>query len=350
MNASEQLQEFLLDHAGGRRRVDIELLLQGLHAVHPELASTPAARAKLRELLDLLELDGRIQLPKGKRGWDRSSLPPLPLWVQLAHEGAPEEVEAGLREIPWAPELRFLGNARPSVSLDCLQKLQEFFAKGGRDREPVPIKERSLQIFGDEKRLDALIRGSSLFAPGRLTLEQLRCFVVPEPLAWERGPTNGGPVLVIENAATWDSYCRWNRERGFFSAIVYGCGNQFMHSVGYLEEIFCAIGNRAVRYFGDLDPSGLRIPRLASAKATGQGLPMVEPDLWSYCRLLELGSQKARPESGPLECEPEDIEWLGTLAHRAADLFAGGCWLPQEHVGWELLRNSTWLPAYNEKL
>ena len=48
---------------------------------------------------------------------------------------------------------------RPGVSLECLLKLQEFFADGGRDRQPVPLKERSLQIFGDEKRLDALFRG-----------------------------------------------------------------------------------------------------------------------------------------------------------------------------------------------
>jgi len=187
--------------------------------------------------------------------------------------------------------------------------------------------------------------GSSLFAPGRLILEQLRCFVIPEPLAWERGSTPDGPVLVIENAATWYSYCRWNRQRGFFSAVVYGCGNQFMHSLGYVEEIFREIGNRAVRYFGDLDPPGLRIPRLASAKAAGLGLPMIEPDLWSYRRLLELGYQKARPASGPLECEAEDMEWLQTLANQAADLFARQCWLPQEHVGWEFLRNATWLPA-----
>jgi hypothetical protein len=123
-----------------------------------------------------------------------------------------------------------------------------------------------------------------------------------------------------------------------------------MRGVGYLEEIFRAIGNRAVRYFGDLDPPGLRILRLASAKAAGLGLPMTEPDLWSYRRLLELGSQKARPESRPLECEPEDMKWLQTLANQAAGLFARHCWLPQEHVGWEFLRNATWLPADNEKL
>ena len=102
MNAAERLQEFLLDHSGGRSRADIELLLQGFHSVHPELAFTASARAKLRELLDLLELDGRIQLPKGKAGWDRSSLPPLPLWIRLPHQDVRASERVDLREIPWA--------------------------------------------------------------------------------------------------------------------------------------------------------------------------------------------------------------------------------------------------------
>ncbi len=345
MNAAEQLQEFLLDHSGGHARVDIELLRRAFHSVHPELASTAAARPKLRELLDLLELDGRIQLPKGKEGWDRSSLPPLPLWVRLAHEVVPAPERVDLREIPWAPELRFLAGIRPGVPFDCLLKLQEFFANGGRDRELVPLKERSLQIFGDEKRLDTLIRSSSLFAPGRLTLEQLSCVHVAEPLAWERGPTPHGPVIVIENAATWYSYCRWNRERGYFSAVVYGCGNQFMHSVAYIGEVFREIGSHPIRYFGDLDPPGLRIPRLASAKASSLGLPIVEPDTWSYRRLLELGRRNAEAQTEPLDYAAQDLEWLKDLARQVSALFAQRCRLAQEHVGWELLRASTWDPG-----
>ena len=92
------------------------------------------------------------------------------------------------------------------------------------------------------------------------------------------------------------------------------------------------------------------MPRLASAKAAGLGLPMVEPDIWSYCRLLELGSHEARPGSEPLECKPEDIKWLQTLANQAAELFRRQCWLPQEHVGWEFLRNASWVPTDKERL
>jgi hypothetical protein len=245
--------------------------------------------------------------------------------------------------IPWEPELTFLTKTRFNVSPTDLLKLNCYLANGGRDRKPVPIKERSLQIFGDEKRLDALFRSSTIFSEGFLTLEQLRCFYAPEPLAWERGPASDGPIMVIENAATWHSYCRWNRERGFFSAVVYGSGNQFMHSVAYLEEILRTIGEHtSARYFGDLDPTGLRIPRLASAKSVALGLPRIEPDLWSYRRLLELGSGKATVATEPLSCDQQDLAWLDELAGEANALFAQNRWLPQEHVNWEILQPSVW--------
>ena len=43
-----------------------------------------------------------------------------------------------------------------------------------RDELVVPARERSLEVFGDEKALDRLA-GAALFGPGRLTLALLRC-------------------------------------------------------------------------------------------------------------------------------------------------------------------------------
>ena len=267
-----------------------------------------------------------------------------PRLVALFGDVLPEAMAAfDPSSVRWEPELNFLTTARFSLSPDDLLKLNSFLASGGRDRQPVPVKERSLQIFGDEKRLDSLFRSSSIFAEGCLTLEQLRCFVAPEPLAWERGPSSDGPIIVIENAATYHSYCRWNREHGFFSAVVYGCGNQFMHSVSYIGELLRVIGDQhAIRYFGDLDPQGLRIPRLANAKAVALGLPAIEPDLWSYRRLLELGRDKATVTTEPVHCDEQDLTWLGPLANDATALFAKQCRLPQEHISWEALHSTAW--------
>jgi hypothetical protein len=247
-----------------------------------------------------------------------------------------------IREFRWEPELAFLGAARVSLPFSDLQRLNEFLIGGGRERPFVPIKERSLHLFGDEKRLDALV-GSALFAEGRLKLAQLRCELAAEPLAWKRGPAAAaaGPVIVLENAATWHSYDRWNQANPQFSAVVYGAGNRFLDGVGFLAEIFRELGgSRPVLYFGDLDPQGLRIPQIASRRAQLAGLPRIEPHLWSYRQLLALGANQPQPNDDESD-SAEWVGWLGELAEPARRLLAAGQRLAQERVGWELLRSTT---------
>jgi hypothetical protein len=335
MTPTEQFHRYLHEYCEGRVRLELDVLLHAFQEVHPELAATPSARGRLRELLDRLQLDGRIELPKGREHWDVSALPTLPRWVKLPRETVTEE-KADICSIPWSPELRFLASARVFVPLADLLKLQQFFAEG-RNGPSVPVKERSLSIFGDEKRLDQLMRGSALFGNGRLTPEALRCFIVSEPLPWTVGPDPAGPILVIENAATWHSYCRWNIEHKFFSAVVYGCGNRFVDGIRSLRDIFAALnGPRRVLYFGDLDPQGLLIPQEASARAQAADLPMIEAHLWSYRQLLRLGKEHGQVWEG----EPPSstlCDWLGDCAEPARQLFASLQRVPQEHVGWDFL-------------
>jgi hypothetical protein len=286
-----------------------------------------------------LEVDGRLETPVGKDGWDTVALPALPRWIKLSRETLLEE-KADLRTIPWAPELRFLANARVGVPLSDLLKLQEFFASGGRSRLVVPLKERSLQIFGDEKRLDRLWQGSTLFGEGRLSLEMLRCRSAPVPLAWSRDAISNGPLIVLENAATWHSFRDWNRQQHLFGAVVYGDGNCFADGVGFLADIFSEQGDRRqVVYFGDLDPQGLRIPQLASAYAQHLGLPPIEPHLPSYRSLLQLGRNKTTSLNNSEPVRREDCDWLGELADEAWTILAAGHRLAQEHVGWEFLQS-----------
>ena len=244
-----------------------------------------------------------------------------------------------IREYPWQPELAFLRDARVNLSFDELRRIDAFLAGGGRDRVSVPIKERSLQIFGQEKRLD-MLAGSSLFRDDRLTLAQLRCEVIPEPLAWKRGPAaaSGRPVLVLENAATWHSMDRWNGTTSRFSAVIYGCGNRFAEGVGFLTEIFRELGGpRPVHYFGDLDAAGLRIPCRAAQRARHLGLPEVEPCLPAYTWLLSLADQ-ATSTDGEDPVRRDDCDWLGPLGAEAWSVLSAGKRLAQEHVGWELLQ------------
>ena len=248
----------------------------------------------------------------------------------------PDSPNADLSEIPWEPEMAFVRGDRVSVSPEDLLALNRFLAEGGRNRPEVPIKERSLLIFGDEKRLDGLL-ATALFRPGRLTLTDLRCRLVPEPLGWRRGPAPEGPVLVLENAATWDSFCRWNDRTRQFGAVVYGKGLVFADAVGGLADVFRELGGaRPIEYFGDLDPPGLEIPWRANRRALAGGLPAVGPHAWSYRRLLELGAGHEVPWEGDPARE-EALQWLEGLVPLARQLFDRNLRLAQEHLGWETL-------------
>ncbi len=243
-----------------------------------------------------------------------------------------------VREYPWQPALAFLREARVGLPFEDLRRLDAFLADDGSARIGVPIKERSLQIFGDEKRLD-MLADSVLFREGRLSLAQLGCEVVAEPLGWKRGPVavNTGPVIVLENAATWHSYDRWNQALPQFSAVVYGGGNRFADAVGFLSEIFRELGGpRRVVYFGDLDSAGLRIPRRASERAQGLGLPPIEPHFWSYRELLKFNATDAVMEEDNVVSDT-DLAWIGDLAESIRPLLASGRRLAQEHIGWECL-------------
>jgi diadenosine tetraphosphate (Ap4A) HIT family hydrolase len=255
---------------------------------------------------------------------------------------ASDEEARRIREFTWVPELEFLRETRSNIPFDDLRLLHEFLREGKGDRPIVPVKERSLQIFGDEKRLDVLA-DSALFRDGRLTIAMLRCEFVAEPLAWKRGPApaSGRPVIVVENAATWHSYARWNEVTAQFAAVIYGGGNRFIDGVGFLAEIFRELGGpRDVFYFGDLDIAGLAIPQRAGRRALEFGLPQIRPHLWSYRQLLGLPVSDAAADEWA--AVPSGlVDWLGDLATEAMKVFASGRRIAQERVGWEFLARSS---------
>ena len=254
---------------------------------------------------------------------------------------APPDPRFDFASVKWASPLAFLTNESVSVAPDDLLQMNQFLLQEPRNQAVVPIKERSLEIFGDEKRLDALV-STSLFRAGRLDwVRDLKCEIIGEPLAWKRGPVEaaGKPLLVIENAATWHSYCRWNEECKLFSAVVYGCGNRFVDGFHFLPDIFRELGGlRRILYFGDLDQRGLEIPQEAAGKAQILGSLSVEPHLWSYRQLLKLGAGHGQPYDGD-RASPQLCDWLGECAEPVRQLFSAGQRLAQEHVGWEFLSN-----------
>lgn len=261
-------------------------------------------------------------------------------WMQAFNFQPPSDAEGqAIKEFPWTQELAFLSEVRTQIPFADLRRLNAFLLTNSASQSAVPIKERSLQIFGDEKRLDSLL-GGALFRENRLRLEQLNCYVVTEPLGWQRGPSNTGSVIVLENAATWDSYRRWNGQKHAFSAVIYGQGNCFAERVLFLDELFRELGcPQKVFYFGDLDAAGLKIPARASQKALKTGLPPIQPHLPSYRMLLGQSERKTvANEDDPVR--REDFDWLGELAEEAWQTIGSEYRLAQEWIGWGLLQKS----------
>jgi hypothetical protein len=323
---------------------DWEELLQAGNLISAELRAEAFREAKELEAAGLVDLKTvRYRLYQIERIVIPFAAEPLLRELFAGELPAPPDPRFDFASVKWASQLAFLNSESITVAPDDLLKLNQFLLKEPRTQTVVPIKERSLEIFGDEKRLDALV-STSLFRAGRLDwIGDLKCEIIGEPLAWKRGPTEAGrgPVIVIENAATWHSYCRWNAEHKLFSAVVYGCGNRFVDGFRFLPDIFSELGGlRRILYFGDLDPRGLEIPQEAAVLAQGLGLPPVEPHLWSYCQLLKLGTGQGQPYEGEAP-STELCDWLGEYADPVRQLFAAGQRLAQEHVGWEFLQKQT---------
>jgi hypothetical protein len=316
-----------------RRQVKLAELQALLVSAEPALEHAPERRGRLQEVLDELVDAGVVELPS-PRSYDRSAKPALPRFVRV------ERPPPGLRRIsgagvPWRPELSWAAElSMDEHTLSDLRAINSFFRDGGSERPLVPLRERSLQLFGHEKRLEALM-GGQLFLPGRLTLDQLRCEEVHPPFVFER--IGSGPdVLIIENHHTFVSLCRTLPRDGNVGVVVYGAGAHFKGSVTFLADL--QPPPRRAFYFGDLDVNGLDIPTHASAVATAAGLPEIEPATLLYTLLLEHGHPV------PVENPPSRyrvrkvVAWFPEgLRPAATAVLDDGQRLAQEWVGTELL-------------
>jgi hypothetical protein len=332
------LLDALVQEAGGRRKLDRTAMWRAFRAAHPVEATSGEARERLVARLTALAADARLVLPAPTgSGWDRSARPPLPEWVLLP---APPEAAVGLDplSVPWAPELGFVPSLGRIDRPSDLLALQRFFSTGGRTRTVVPMRERSVQLFGDEKRLERLLY-TPLFGEGRLDAAKLRCFPMAPPSVYEDGPlgSRGRPVLVVENHHTWWSFCRWNAAVGEYAAVVYGAGGGFgRDAVAFVAERCRALDAPHADYFGDLDREGLAIPLRASTNFVPADGPRILPAKRWYQRLLERANDVELPTG--IALSEEGLEWLPReLRPEVEEHFRAGRRIPQELVGTEEL-------------
>lgn len=315
-----------------RKRVPLDELRRHYFSLYPDVQNSPDRGVLLLRALKELEADGAILLP-ATGSWEQAGSPALPLWVTL--KSSPRsKASVNHADVIWAPELGFWPELRPS-QLSALRPINDFLLQRRGAFSSVPIKERSLEIFGDEKRLDNMCAGDFLFS-GRLPLSVIGCFRVPQPLPYRKIDTPSKPVLVVENHNTYWSFAEWNETVRQYTAVIYGGGENFRLTGRALHQAMQETGASSAEYFGDLDPKGLSIP-VDFNRSVEPGYPTVSAALPLYRWLLANGIRRDKPECATYATGLA-AAWLGTeLAAELEAVWSGGTWLPQEALGTEQL-------------
>jgi len=280
----------------GRQTVKLTELWSAFLKVYPDVPSGAERRRWLLLVLEDAAQRGMIQLPvvHGRR-WDRSSAVALPTHIRLLGEPNGRTDRQQWRQFPWHSRLQWVLQLRglSDNQVRFLKQVHEGLVEGWFTK-PECFKYRSLQLTGDEKRLETWLRGG-LFEPGRLTLEILGCEAEALPLAMEflsRHPV----MLVFENAAPFmlaRSITAANRPPRL-GRLAYGAGKQILKAVNYLSMVSPAIGE--VLYVGDLDAEGMKIAADLQRRCRDV---VVRPAASFHARMLYSAAALGTPDGWP---------------------------------------------------
>lgn len=322
----------------GSRKLSIQRVKFAFAELFPDLENHPDRVNFLYAALANLESQNLIKFPsnQNKKAWLSESNPRLPAWILLTDDTDKEMPGLDPSTIPWLAELGFCAELTNKVHIEIAYAINQYLIERRKVLLPAPLRERSLQIFGDEKRLDSLVSNGALFG-GRLPLSVIAAFEVEQPLVFEKGPRVDKPLLVIENHHTYWSFCQWNKQQCVYSAVVYGSGNAFARSGKAIDDIVAAVKGSSIEYFGDLDPAGLEIPYRFNVIRRRANLTEIQPAVSFYSFLLKHGIRRKNSDD-QREALPAALEWLPPSArHLVIDLFKSGLWIPQESLGTEAL-------------
>ncbi len=293
-------------------------------------------REILRLVLDELRDNLLIEYPKMKHLWDMSATPYLPAWVSKAK---PKNKQGQADGIIWSPALSF--HADKGVRQESPWLAVDVWLKKTRSEmvSLKPLRERSLDIFGDEKVLDSLIT-TLPFKNGLITLETLGCYYVPEPIPWVPGPVGSESRygLCVENSTTYDTLCRFNKEAGLWGFVAYGRGNGFSSMTDGIVQVIKSYGHKRLMYFGDADHEGIEIAARGARRLLDFKIS-VALDSRLYTILMESGSEAPSKSGGDLS-EGATKLVIDAGLDVLIEMFRRHKRIAQEWVGLETLRKT----------
>lgn len=344
--------------ASGLRRVDLVALWACYRDAGGYQAADGATRSDLSGILEELDAHHDLRLPsyRSKKAWDLdASGVRLPFWIRLPRAQPMTDGDGERGPVInhathlWPRELDFIRTLRAprpaliaaGLAIQCWLALP-----GSRQRLIVPVKERSLELFGHEKRLEALLDGE-LFKPGRLTLAHLRAERIPEPLTWEAGPASSvlpRSMLIVENLSTYLSFCRWNRQTGHYVAVAYGRGKLLRYLMQLIPRVIAQLQIDRIEYFGDVDAPGILFPLQARDELRVAQIPIpFEPAVRWYAAMLQRAQTCLVEVNDPGAWSDSFAEWFPTpMQDNMHSQFNLKQRLPQELIGLEYLFDQTY--------
>lgn len=257
-----------------RNRIPLDAIWESFRRTFPSRPQGADERHWLAAALQLLVSRGVIVLPpQHGRRWDQLLTVPLPTSIDITSGDAAPRVKSW-KSFPWHARLAWVADL-PTLTPEeetFLRRVHEGLVQGTFNTL-APLKYRSLQLTGHEKRLQGL-RNGRCFYPGRLSLELLGCFEDVPPL-----PTiqvSDRPRLIIfENAGPY-AVARQvlsNMPDPPYGHVGYAEGRVATVSIKYLKSLPTAL--EAIHYVGDLDAHGLDIALKVQAESRNCGLPTV---------------------------------------------------------------------------
>lgn len=226
-----------------------------------------------------------IRLPsiKGNR-WDTAFAPAVPSSVDLVVATSQPSARAW-RSFPWHQRLAWVASLSQLASDQerFLLKIHEGLVNGTFSRK-APLKYRSLQLTGSEKKLALMLR-SGLFGDGRLSLDLIGCFQEVPPLAWA-SVSDAPAAIIFENAGPF-SVAREvlsQMKDSPYGIVAYGGGNGVLAALPHLQLIARPI--TTLHYVGDLDLAGLEIALGAQDVARRSGLPALTAAPGAHLKML----------------------------------------------------------------
>jgi hypothetical protein len=214
----------------------------------------------------------------------------VPLRVSIRKDRNPKP-DRQIRQ--WDPRVLSETFGATAARLEFLTALDTFLKAKPKDAPLVPIKARSLHIFGDEKLLTnrcrtELRRSGNLLE--NLTPTDLGCYVPDEHyFVFEAFDVRSPTALVVENTETYHLMKRWNAYHGLYRAIIFGAGKAFPAKAPHLQKLAADLRTNDIRYFGDIDVPGLEIAKDAYEALLDISNITFRPSLPLYRACLDIG-------------------------------------------------------------